>query len=626
MKQCSHTWVVMPITRAIDDKNAKDLTNAAFRMQLLNGSYEDGRITLIATKTDDISPSEVLGGSNLDDDETGLKDIVETEGKLRKELSGIETDLSLNKKRRRSVRCSEIASKKARTDTAEHRTTEHHEIRQDSDATTSVPQPGHGEEGGGSKCTSALPSSEIDAEVTQADEQIRNHIKRVELQKAIHELVIKKRVLCAQMRSRESVNVMKRKFVKQLKDLEDTAAEENDPDNYDPGVPSRDYSRINPPVLSCSAVDYLRIQAHVVGDGLPNTFFDAESTGIPTIQEWCRNLGNVRRRVACLGLLERLDALAESIHSYAQDINLEDVAKSDREVMRKRWQSDSTSGTGLACKLKEELHEVAQNRCLKLQDRISGSMERRCREAALKVRQQSGTISVFSYFLSALRRHGSWRQDLNVNLTVPFMRKIAVHWSNTFNTQSVDLMEDVAGIVGKALTEVVESATPLLNDLARDRAEQGKKELENILDEIVDIVHEVISDEQKEASRCLAPHIMRVLKPGYEDAAQQTGRGSTARRKALFNEYVATHKNSAFHDGANVLLTRLGGVTDAVRDTLEEEFDVLSEKMEVAMSVLWDRPTSDDSLELKACVHATATMAEIRDQIRLWRRAANPVN
>lgn len=96
----------------------------------------------------------------------------------------------------------------------------------------------------------------------------------------------------------------------------------------------------------------------MVGDGLPNTFFDAESTGIPTIQEWCRNLGNVRRRVACLGLLERLDALAESIHSYAQDINLEDVAKSDREVMRKRWQSDSTSGTGLACKLKEVCQSV----------------------------------------------------------------------------------------------------------------------------------------------------------------------------------------------------------------------------------------------------------------------------
>ena len=52
-------WVVAGITRAVDDKTAKDLLGEHFRRQLLmDGQY--GAISFVCTKTDIMVPSELI--------------------------------------------------------------------------------------------------------------------------------------------------------------------------------------------------------------------------------------------------------------------------------------------------------------------------------------------------------------------------------------------------------------------------------------------------------------------------------------------------------------------------------------------------------------------------------------
>ncbi|CDO69419.1 hypothetical protein BN946_scf184791.g14 [Trametes cinnabarina] len=63
MGKCDRVWVVAPITRAVDDKTARDLMGDAFRMQLMMET-----ITFIATKCDDVSCSEVIRSLSLDDE------------------------------------------------------------------------------------------------------------------------------------------------------------------------------------------------------------------------------------------------------------------------------------------------------------------------------------------------------------------------------------------------------------------------------------------------------------------------------------------------------------------------------------------------------------------------------
>lgn len=59
LQQCTGLWVVAPITRIVDDKVAQNLLGMSFKRQLqFDGLYS--AITVVCTKTDDISVTEAL--------------------------------------------------------------------------------------------------------------------------------------------------------------------------------------------------------------------------------------------------------------------------------------------------------------------------------------------------------------------------------------------------------------------------------------------------------------------------------------------------------------------------------------------------------------------------------------
>ena len=63
-KSCTGTWIVAPITRAVDDKTAKTLLGQTFKRQLkYDGAYSS--VTFICSKTDDISVTEAAETFNL---------------------------------------------------------------------------------------------------------------------------------------------------------------------------------------------------------------------------------------------------------------------------------------------------------------------------------------------------------------------------------------------------------------------------------------------------------------------------------------------------------------------------------------------------------------------------------
>jgi hypothetical protein len=71
MKKAACIWILAPITRAVDDKTARDLLGDAFKLQLMmDGNYDAHTITFIASKCDDISCSEVIRALQLEDDPT----------------------------------------------------------------------------------------------------------------------------------------------------------------------------------------------------------------------------------------------------------------------------------------------------------------------------------------------------------------------------------------------------------------------------------------------------------------------------------------------------------------------------------------------------------------------------
>ncbi|KAL2156388.1 hypothetical protein VTH82DRAFT_1133 [Thermothelomyces myriococcoides] len=97
IEECSGLWVVAPITRAVDDKVARDLLGDSFKRQLqLDGTYLN--IAVVCSKADDISVTEIL--KSLDEDEEAVKlnahaQILEPErDKLQEEVDALKGRLS----------------------------------------------------------------------------------------------------------------------------------------------------------------------------------------------------------------------------------------------------------------------------------------------------------------------------------------------------------------------------------------------------------------------------------------------------------------------------------------------------------------------------------------------------
>lgn len=142
----------------------------------------------------------------------------------------------------------------------------------------------------------------------------------------------------------------------------------------------------------------------------------------------------------------------------------------------------------------------------------------------------NGTI--FLILSLALRRHGSWRQDLNVELSNPFTRQIAGAWSKVFEADLFGGFEKATNTaIAGLMKEIEESAALGLRERVRGQGELAMEEARVALGKTINLVQDTITTQQKEVSRCLAPHVQNQLYDGYEEAMQERGRGSVARQK-----------------------------------------------------------------------------------------------
>ena len=133
---------------------------------------------------------------------------------------------------------------------------------------------------------------------------------------------------------------------------------------------------------------------------------------------------------------------------------------------------------------------------------------------------------------AALNRYGSWHRDLNAELLAPFARNIATSWSKLFETDLFASFDKSAAAVICKLVKEIEESVPLgLKDRAKMQMETCLEEAKLTMCNIIEHVQKSLTSEQKEISRCLAPHVQSQLVKGYVRAMEEKGRGSVARQK-----------------------------------------------------------------------------------------------
>lgn len=85
--------------------------------------------------------------------------------------------------------------------------------------------------------------------------------------------------------------------------------------------------------------------------------------------------------------------------------------------------------------------------------------------------------------------------------------------------------------INKLIKDVEASAAPGLKDRAKIQGEACIEEARVALNKTLDVVRDTMQNEQKEVSRCLAPHVQEQLIEGYDRAMEERGTGSVARQK-----------------------------------------------------------------------------------------------
>lgn len=190
-------------------------------------------------------------------------------------------------------------------------------------------------------------------------------------------------------------------------------------------------------------------------------------------------------------------------------------------------------------------------------------------------------------FSVALRRHGEYRRDLNVELVNPFTRNIASSWQQVFEGDLFNAFETAAlNSINKLVKEVEDSAAAGLKDRVKTQAEMCVEEARVALKKTVDLVGTALQNEQKEVSRCLAPHVRDQLVDGYDLAMEERGTGSVARQKAVFHTYISNQKDDIFEDGAEVLMERLDKSAEAIGAALDAALTELAQKVSLLLFYL----------------------------------------
>ncbi|KAI0320228.1 hypothetical protein OF83DRAFT_1215368 [Amylostereum chailletii] len=768
MKKCNCIWILAPITRAVDDKTAKDLLGDAFKTQLMS-NYDDHTITFIASKCDDISCSEVIGVLGLDDDPTleaieerideateGIAEWKPKENRAKAGIKDIDGQLksvrAIIKEHEAHIEALEngetfvpkLTGKASKKKKAQGKKRKNHSGRKgsakrrkasdDSDDDVDMDDDDDGdsfivsdddsdsekedEEDSEDDYKSGSDEEDVDKEdEEEEDEEVTVDIleaKIAEAKQAIkagrerqHEFkkakkeatdaisTLKKKQLkaqkeknafCSLKRSEYSRDALKEDFRAGLKELDDAAAEQRDPDSFDPSVNLRDYAAIDLPVFTCSSRDYIRLKGQVKGDGEPNCFSNTEDTGIPALQSWCHSLTISSRERAARTFMTHLKTFANSVKQYIE--NAGEITESDRAALKEKWESgyiedeydddddeddeddedeDSEEGGGFAGlyqmgrgrgynldfnmlrigmpamktntpkvdaygqpvgivpRLNNEFKAVVSKTIAGLKVAFKEGLQEKCEAgaalAAAGAVEKSDVFAASMHWASyraTLRRHGTFRQDLNVELTAPMTKNIASSWAKVFeadlfaNLQTA-IMNSVNGIV----KDVEGSAAVALKDRVKNQGELCVEEARVALKNVVEVVKDALNAEQKEVSRCLAPHVQGALIDGYEAAMEERGAGSVARQKAVFHNFVENHRHNIFDGGADTIMERLSKAAETVGAALSGRLEQLSEKIEVSIAVLWEG-VKDDPTQIRVRAEVVQTMSDVIRQVNFW--------
>ncbi|WAR13064.1 SLIP-like protein, partial [Mya arenaria] len=613
LKNCTAVWVVSSIHRAIDDKTAKDLLGENFRRQLLmDGQY--GSIAFICTKTDVITPSEIIRSLNLNEKtkeyEENVKNMENMKTAVVKEIANVNNVL-------RGLRKS-----------IEDQKNEARELKDTLANIDSLLEPAEGEQVQNEeleiiqeykeelKTKDALIRENEDREQELLQQQKEACEKKTSLEKTISQERNKIVAICALARNDYSSSHIKRDFKDGLREMKrqngmlNTEDPEEEEDLYVDDSDDDDGSTTNNlRVFCCSSTEYQKMKNLPAYDGPPQVFSNLTDTQIPALRNYVHEMTYNRQRQSLERLIHNLGRLVFDMHIYASErLNMIErgVQAAGSAIEDELERLDTDLGNALQ-KLTADIDDIFDG---SLRPKIEKGASSAYEEAnntcakwgapAIRDRttdRREGGLSCKTY-IATTRRNGVYYSptfgpvDFNEDLAAPMYRSMAIVWDTAFSEMLWRLMDQLhADIVARILdfNDRLQKQLELLgiSAMRTDRlATQANCSANNKLTEMVSNLKDVVTPWQREISRIVTPHIQTMMLDEYGQCAADSGKDVFVRMKTYMAQGIDSKRGSMFDEAKQMLMEQLMKLRD-----VKSVKDILITDLRRGFEPLWEAPS-----------------------------------
>ncbi|XP_060134185.1 nuclear GTPase SLIP-GC isoform X2 [Zootoca vivipara] len=529
LKNCCAVWVVASITRAVDDKTAKETLSASVRRQLLmDGLY--GSLAFVCTKSDSFNITDIV--RNLD---------------LRGEIQLIEDELR------------ELDNQKMQAEGEKERLCA--SLQQQL-----LPWERPGCDASDSK----------DAWLQRRHDLLEKEFRISALQRQKEAKLREISLICVRARNKYSKQQIQLEFSASLEDMTRKAAspesEEDGDEDLEEGDAVRSESgnveslRGKLPVFTVSSTEYLKLCGKLIRDGQPQVFHDPQDTEIPALKAFA-----IRTALKhSMGAAEKL--IRDLARVLSQIVNYLTSQRAETDIQESVWQSlqqlPSLLQEAIDCSLRDTRHCLEGLLFASLAKGTSRAKEL-CQDI---VRSWGCPVNGYPHatYRAACNHHGLYASptlncvvDFNSHLTKPIWETLAATWNEVFNCQ---LKESIQGFAAAILDKLrcffkdlrkklrkQSRVAAAINIICRQQMEAAGARLLNFTLSLMDD----ITARQRSCSRILTPEIRTRMEPAYAACTQMSGPGYFQRMKSCMEDFIRTEKHTIFDSAANLLQERL---------------------------------------------------------------------
>ncbi|KAI0542308.1 hypothetical protein GGR58DRAFT_497292 [Xylaria digitata] len=624
VEKCDGLWLVSMITRAVDDKTAKELLGKQFKQQLqLDGNYSN--VTFVCSKTDDIDVNEAAEG-------LGLSDELQKLSNAKHKLSTSEASLDVRRLNERKEAISEyveeidkhisryekLGSHQAKGNTVtppkenprkrklgRHTTRSQKRLRVTLDDESQDTQWLSTEDHWGD-LEKGMPKYSEEHHLTQEDIQLmteylrsrkeialderdslRGKIENNEdglecLEEEVSTLEEQLGVACVSRRNDLSRQTIRDQFVQGLKELDKYEAERIDPNNFDPGKGIRDYGLVwrSLPVFCISGRAYksLAKQERVIG------FSNVNDTEVPQLRAHMKKLTETTRIRNAKSFLNDLVQILNSLYLWSsrKDIELyltDEDKRIEMEYVRKQVDELEKRLQLANEEFSRQLYEILEA----LYRRVKAAVFHagKCALAIARswpTRKRGDGGLPFVTYRATVRRNGVFSgargpRNFNEELAAPLLQQFSSHWETAFSKTIPEALdahaktcqahqEYIQGLIKSRLQERValKGTIGMLQD-------QDKARVSGLANKVRSFDRDITTS-QREANREFAPAIQQKLKGVYHRCAMDEGPGVFARIKLEVETEIEKHHRAIFKGSYESAFMKLCEVPENIQEEL----------------------------------------------------------